>query len=137
MFSNNNIRASTLIDVLCQHFVAATDISNSEEALMSAPLKPHHSNLPADEIKAIKDINDLQRECVITIKPNDKEGGQSVMDTPDYIAKMEKQLNATVTDNSGLEQKYYETSCLLEVAKYYGKIQKFLEKSAKFKKKGM
>ena len=45
-------------------------------------------------------------------------------------AKLKKQLNATVTDNNGLEQKYYETSCLPEVAKDYGKIQKFLEKSA-------
>ena len=103
---------------------------STEEAMMSAPLKPHHSNLPEDELKAIKELALLQKQRKITIKPNDKDGGQSVMDTPDYIEKMEKHLNAMVIDEQGLEQKYYEPSGPIEVSRDYGIIQNFLEKSA-------
>ena len=105
-------------------------LATTEEAMMSVPLKPHHSNLPEADLEALKELNLLQKQRKITIKPNDKDGGQSIMDTPDYIEKMEKHLSATVIDKNGIEKKYYEHSGPIEVTRDFGLIQNFLEKSA-------
>ena len=68
----------------------------------------------------------------IVIKPNDKMGGQSVMNTKDYVEKVEGMLNATFQDENGEEKRYYEGPIAgMFVDHHFNQIKRFLDESAK------
>ena len=46
-----------------------------------------HSNLSKEQEDAIRTLKEEQRARHITIKPNDKNGGCSVMNTSDYVTE--------------------------------------------------
>ena len=56
----------------------------------------------------MNELNKLQKSRVITIKPNDKTGGCSVLNTSDYIDSMEILLKAKHTDANGQEHPYFQ-----------------------------
>ena len=80
-------------------------ITSTHDAIVSAPLKPFHSNLPEDQVAGLKELKKEQDKRRIVIKPNDKMGGQSLMNTVDYVEKVEEMLNATFEDESGEEKR--------------------------------
>ena len=45
---------------------------------------------------------------IITIKPNDKTGGVSVLNTTDYIKSMDTLLQSKFTDSDGIDHPYFE-----------------------------
>ena len=83
-------------------------LTSTRDSILSAPLKPFHPNLPEEELAALKKLKKEQQERRIVIKPNDKIGGQSLMNTGDYVEKVQKMLHQTFTDNNGEEKRYYE-----------------------------
>jgi len=109
-----------------KEFIAAT-----HDTIVSAPLKPFYPNLPDDEAAAVKSLKKEQQERRIIIKPNDKMGGQSVMNTEDYVNKVKKMLNETFVDQNGDEQKYYEGPLAgMYVDHHFLQIKRFLDESA-------
>ena len=48
-----------------------------------------------------------QRERIITVKPNDKSGGCSILNLPDYVDACHSHLYSTFTDEHGQVQQYY------------------------------
>ena len=57
------------------------------------------SNLPDDELKALKELIRLQRERVITIKPCDKGAGLMVQDFPEYLEVCQDHLSSNQNNN--------------------------------------
>ena len=82
-------------------------LTSTHDAIVSAPLKPYHSNLPNDQVAALKELKKEQDKRNIVIKPNDKMGGQSVMNTNDYVEKVGQMLNETFQDENGEVKRYY------------------------------
>ena len=106
-------------------------LSSTHDALVSAPLKPFSPNLPEDELVALKELRKEQQKRNIVIKPNDKMGGQSIMNTSDYVRKVDTMLNDTYTDENGEEKRYYQGPLAgMYVDKHYIDIKRFLEESA-------
>ena len=107
-------------------------ITSTHDAIVSAPLKPYHSNLPVDQVAALKELKKQQDQRKIVIKPNDKMGGQSVMNTEDYVKKVEEMLSATFVDENNEEQRYYKGPIAgMYVDQHFNHIKKYLEESAK------
>ena len=107
-------------------------ITSTHDAIVSAPLKPYHSNLPVDQVAALKELKKQQDQRKIVIKPNDKMGGQSVMNTEDYVKKVEEMLSATFVDENNEEQRYYKGPIAgMYVDQHFNHIKKYLEGSAK------
>lgn len=71
-------------------------------------VKPFQPNMPDEELAAVKRLKKEQQERNIIIKPNDKMGGQSVINTDDYVEKVEGMLTETFVDENGEDNKYYE-----------------------------
>ena len=81
---------------------------------------------------ALKELKKEQDKRKIVIKPNDKMGGQSVMNTKDYVEKVEGMLNATFQDENGEERRYYEGPIAgMFVDHHFNQIKRFLDVSAK------
>ena len=108
-----------------KEFIAAT-----HDTIVSAPLKPFYPNLPDDEAAAVKSLKKEQQERRIIIKPNDKMGGQSIMNTEDYVEKVKKMLNETFVDETGEVKRYYEGPLAgMYVDQQFLQIKHFLDKS--------
>ena len=54
-----------------------------------------------------KRVTSAQRRREVTLKPNDKAGGCSLLDVPDYQAACISHLQSTFTDTNGQELPYY------------------------------
>ena len=107
-------------------------ITATHDAIVAAPLKPFHSNIPDDQMLALKELKKEQDKRRIVIKPNDKMGGQSVMNTADYVQKVEGMLRATFVDEGGEQRHYYKGPIAgMYVDQHYNHIKSFLEESAK------
>ena len=107
-------------------------LTSTHDAIVSAPLKPYHSNLPNDQVAALKELKKEQDKRNIVIKPNDKMGGQSVMNTNDYVEKVGQMLNETFQDENGEVKRYYAGPIAgMFVDHHYNQIKEFLEESAK------
>ena len=85
-----------------------TFINGSLACVLGSDLNKIHTNLPESERRALNELNKLQKSRQITIKPNDKTGGCSVLNTSDYIESMEILLKAKHTDANGQEHPYFQ-----------------------------
>ena len=81
---------------------------------------------------ALKELKKEQDKRRIVIKPNDKMGGQSVMNTVDYVKRVEEMLNATFVDENDEEKRYYEGPIAgMYVDQHFNQIKSFLEESSR------
>ena len=60
-----------------------------------------------------------QRRREITIKPNDKSGGCSILNMPDYLSACQSHLYSTFRDDNGQELPYYRQKVPGEVLKHH------------------
>ena len=85
----------------------STFLSGSLTCVLGSDLNKIHTNLPENEKRAMNEIVHLQKERIITLKPNDKTGGVSVLNTEDYIKSMDYLLHAKHTDSDGVDHPYF------------------------------
>ena len=76
-------------------------------------------NLPPEEIKALKELIQMQKDRKITIKPCDKGAGIIILDFEEYMRACYTHLNAEQKNPNGDSQLYYikVDSIVLEKAK--------------------
>ena len=67
-----------------------------------------HCNLPKEELNALKELINLQRNRVITIQSCDKGGGIIILDTSEYIRSCNEHLQKKYVHPDGSESPYYE-----------------------------
>ena len=96
-----------------------TFLENIKDDILYAPLNKVHQNLTKEQESAITTLKQEQKSRNICIKPNDKNGGCSVMNTNDYIKQCEAMLYATYKDDKGEEQTYYRTDVPKEVLRHH------------------
>ena len=101
-----------------------------EEGILSAPLQPYRSNIPKDEEAAMARIVEAQKKRLITLKPNDKMGGQSILPTEDYIESLIKQLEDSYVDEQGETHHYYQPVEPFLLTTHHSAIKDFLDGAA-------
>ena len=94
-------------------------LENIKDDILYSSLNKVHKNLSQEQEKAIVILKQEQKNRNICIKPNDKNGGCSVMNTSDYIKQCEAMLYATYKDAAGEEQTYYRTNVPKEVLTHH------------------
>ena len=104
-------------------------LDSVEEGILSAPIKPYKSNIPKDEEAAMANIVDAQRRRIITLKPNDKMGGQSILPTQDYIDSLMGQLEDSYIDKDGITHNYYKPVEPFLLTSHHTAIKEFLDKA--------
>ena len=84
-------------------------------------------NLPPEEMKALKELVQLQKDCKITIKPCDKGAGIIILEFEEYIRACNKHLESKQKQNNGDFLPYYTIAnqCTVQEAKV--KIKNLLE----------
>ena len=102
--------------------------TNAARAIGSS--KSTRDNLPIEERKAIDALKKAQRDNIIQIKRADKGGGVVLVNTADYIAEMESQLNAKFKDGNQ-ELPYYIRSSEKDLKIQQKEITKLIEVGAK------
>ena len=60
-----------------------------------------------------------QRERIITVKPNDKSGGCSILNLSDYVDACHSQLYSTFADEHGQPQQYYRDHVPDQILKHH------------------
>ena len=85
-----------------------TFLNGSKACVLGSDLNKVRSNLPENEKRAMHELIELQKSRQITIKPNDKTGGVSIMNTDDYVKSMENLLNSKFIDEDGNEHPYFQ-----------------------------
>lgn len=85
-----------------------TFLNGSLNCILGADLNKTHTNLPECEVRAMNELIRLQKSRQICIKPNDKTGGCSVLNTTDYVNSLESLLSAKHTDSDGFDHPYFQ-----------------------------
>lgn len=85
-----------------------TFLNGSLNCILGADLNKTHTNLPECEKRAMNELIKLQKSRQICIKPNDKTGGCSVLNTTDYVNSLETLLSAKHTDSDGFDHPYFQ-----------------------------
>ena len=67
-----------------------------------------HNNLPPEELEALKQLIELQKNRVITIKPADKGAGIVILEFDDYIKSCYDHLGDTQKQPDDTLESYYE-----------------------------
>ena len=105
---------------------------NISEDILYSPLNTFYPNLTKDQEQGIETLISKQRTRDITIKPNDKNGGVSVLNTSDYIEACESMLFATYKDLEGSNQTYYRTNVPKEVVfHHWARVKDTVEEGRK------
>ena len=80
-------------------------------------------NLPSEEVKAIKELIQLQKDRVITIKPCNKGAGIFILDFQEYLRACTDHLNSKQFQTNGESVPYYEKvdSSVFQEAKFKSK----------------
>ena len=68
-------------------------------------------NLPPDELKALNELIDLQRNRVITVKPCYKGAGIIILDFEEYVRSCHEHLDSVQPQVDGSSKPYYEKVC--------------------------
>ena len=76
-------------------------------------------------------IVEAQKQRIITVKPNDKMGGQSILPTEDYIESLMKQLEDSYQDKQGVTHQYYKPVELFLLRTHHSAIKDYLEGAVK------
>ena len=64
-------------------------------------------NLPPDELAGLKELEQLQKERKITIKPCDKGAGVIILDFEAYMTSCNNHLNSVQKQEDGSYKRYY------------------------------
>ena len=107
-FSQPWIAAKTTFPPTAPSTDLSTFLNGSLACVLSSDLNKAQTNLPQSEKIAMKQLIDLQKSREITIKPNDKTGGTSILNTEDYIKSMHGILDAKFMDGDGHEHPYFQ-----------------------------
>ena len=67
-----------------------------------------YSNLPPPEQEALKQLIELQKNRVITVKPADKGAGIVILEFDDYLNSCYEHLNSVQKQENGTFEKYHE-----------------------------
>ena len=67
-----------------------------------------NSNIPANEMRALKELIQLQKDRKITIKPYNKGAGIMILNFEEYLRACTSHLESTQTQPNGEEAPYYE-----------------------------
>lgn len=86
----------------------STFLNGSLACVLGSDLNKIHTNINDREKRALDELVHLQKERVITLKPNDKTGGTAILNTKDYISSMEMLLQSKHTDSDGNEHSYFQ-----------------------------
>ena len=84
-------------------------------------------NLPSEEVKAIKELIQLQKDRIITIKPCDKGAGIIILDFQEYLRACTDHLNSKQLQTNGESVPYYEKVDSSVVQEAKSKIKLILE----------
>ena len=76
-------------------------LDSVHDDILHSPLNKVSPNLSKEEQTAIDLLVTAQRRREVTLKPNDKAGGCSLLDVPDYQAACLSHLQSTFTDTNG------------------------------------
>ena len=82
--------------------------ATSSELLDNKNRNPVTKNLSNEEISALKELTDLQKNRIITIKPADKGAGIVILNFEDYIKSCQDHLNLKQLQPDGTFLSYYE-----------------------------
>ena len=85
------------------------------------------SNLPEDEIEALKELIVLQKDHKIMIKQCDKGAGIMILNFQDYIEACDKHVEAKQCDIDGNEKAYYKPVDEDTFIEAKHKIRQFIE----------
>ena len=96
-----------------------TFLTNIKDDILYSSLNKTHSNLTKEQTEGIKILTHEQKTRNIVIKPNDKNGGCSVLNFNDYVECCEKMLYAKFIDEKGVEKPYYRTNLPKDVLKHH------------------
>ena len=82
---------------------------NGVKSEMQDPLNKNkcHTNLPPEEIEALKKLIQLQKERIITIRPCDKGAGIIILDFEEYMRSCTEHLTSTQLQPDGSKSPYY------------------------------
>ena len=84
-------------------------------------------NLPPEEIDALRELIDLQKKRVITIKPCDKGAGMMILDFPEYMRACYEHLLSEKVMEDGVSKKYYSRVEEIELERTKFKIRNLIE----------
>ena len=108
-------------------FIQAVD----SDIIGSEPSK-YRKNYTKEEEKALEQLVKSQKDRTITIKPNDKTGGCSILNTEDYIAALQLMLKKVLIDENGNYSPCYEQDVSEEVlADHWKLVKEVVEKGIK------
>ena len=82
-------------------------LESVHDDVLHSPLNKISPNLTRQHQEAIDQLVSAQRRREITIKPNDKCGGCSLLNFDDYLEACHSHLYATFPDNQGQQLPYY------------------------------
>jgi hypothetical protein len=92
----------------------------------------YRKNLTKKEEEALEFLVKSQKDSIVTIKPNDKTGGCSILNTEDYIAAFELMLNKVIVDEQGNNTPCYERDVSVDVLKdHWRQVKEVVEKGIK------
>ena len=98
-------------------FISATKSELEDPENRNKNIQP---NITPDEALALKELINLQRNRVITIKECDKGGGIIILDTEEYIRSCLQHLSSTLKNPDGSESYYCKVDEeYLEKARYF------------------
>ena len=84
-------------------------------------------NLPQDEIQALKELIQLQKEKVIVIKPCDKGAGMIILDYPVYMRACYEHLMSEKVMENGVSRNYYCRVDEMELERTKSKIKHLVQ----------
>ena len=84
-------------------------------------------NLPPEEIDALRELIELQKKRIITIKPCDKGAGMMILDFPEYMRACYEHLVSEKAMEDGTNKKYYSLVEEIELERTKFKIRNLIE----------
>jgi len=100
--------------------------------VLGSPHRKYYSNVSDNDKETIDFLIKAQRDRIITIKPNDKTGGCSILNTIDYIKSLDNLLNDTYLDKHNVSHPLYEGDVSHETLKlHWQMIKEVVEKGVR------
>ena len=87
--------------------------------ILLAPLNKISPNISSEHKASVDLLVSAQRRREVTLKPNDKSGGCSLLNVPDYISTCHEHLYSTFKDENGQEQPYYRQKVPGDVLRHH------------------
>ena len=100
-----------------------------ESEVMASVSKSTKPNVPTNELKALKTLQEAQENGEIRLACVDKGGGVAILNTKDYVDKMKQEhQDMMYTDETGNEHPYYVSASMSEVKEMQRNIQTELDR---------